>query len=317
MLDLNKKLIIKNQKQKNLKLRSDITSEEDKKKAFKSRKIIKQIVPSNSNVYQITGYIISESIVLEKINKKYEDWSYTLKEECVFYFRDKKYVFIFDFGVVIFWNIGDLEIKDFLQKINNVLVKKYTPNECEKDIMFYYPEFFDFSKIEDNVIYLISDNIDEKFTHSYALGQSLKLEIFENQIENNFKNANEIPEILSKKGEINLSKKEVYKMIGNLFMLRNKINFINGIVDTPEYFWNNEQLEKTFNIAKDYYDINERLEILNDRLNLIKELYELLNEDLHNKHTTKLEIIVMFLILIEVGIEVVWNILIKDVFKLF
>lgn len=42
----------------------------------------------------------------------------------------------------------------------------------------------------------------------------------------------------------------------------------------------------------------------------------MLNEEMHNKHASKQEWIVIWLIVIEVVIEVCWNIIIRDCLKL-
>lgn len=69
-------------------------------------------------------------------------------------------------------------------------------------------------------------------------------------------------------------------------------------------------------LGKEYYDIEKRIEITNQRLDIIKELYDMLTEEMHNKQSNRLEWIVIWLIIIEVVIEVFWNILLKDVLKL-
>jgi uncharacterized Rmd1/YagE family protein len=43
----------------------------------------------------------------------------------------------------------------------------------------------------------------------------------------------------------------------------------------------------------------------------MKEMYDMLNSEVHNKHSNFLETIVLLLVLIEVLVEVVW-----DIFKL-
>jgi uncharacterized Rmd1/YagE family protein len=62
--------------------------------------------------------------------------------------------------------------------------------------------------------------------------------------------------------------------------------------------------------------MDKRIEIINQRLDVIKELYDMLNEEMHNMHSSRLEWIVIWLIVIEVLIQVFWNMLIKDVLKL-
>ena len=63
-------------------------------------------------------------------------------------------------------------------------------------------------------------------------------------------------------------------------MLRSSINLITGLLDLPDIFWDNEKLEDLYNSTREYYDIDDRISIINKRLNLLKELFDLLNSDL-------------------------------------
>ena len=67
-------------------------------------------------------------------------------------------------------------------------------------------------------------------------------------------------------GEINLSQKEVYKKIGNIIVLRSSINLISGMLDVPDCFWENDTCESIYNKSKEYYNIDDRIEIINNRL---------------------------------------------------
>ena len=56
-------------------------------------------------------------------------------------------------------------------------------------------------------------------------------------------------------------------------------------------------------VAK-YLEITRRAEVLNKRLDIIKELFDMLASEYHNSHASMLEWIVIILILIEVFFQV-------------
>ncbi len=66
-----------------------------------------------------------------------------------------------------------------------------------------------------------------------------------------------------------------------------------------------------------YLDIQPRVKILNQRMEILKELLELLNTCVSDKHATKLEKIIIYLILLECCVEIIWNVIIKDILGLF
>ena len=71
-------------------------------------------------------------------------------------------------------------------------------------------------------------------------------------------------------------------------------------MDTPEFFWRKPSYEPLYLMTADFQDIQTRQNILNHRLNMIHELYTLLSNELNYKQSTRLELIIIFLITIEV-----------------
>lgn len=267
----------------------------------------------------INGHSVAEEINLKlKFTLMESTFRLRAEEECLIYYDPigVKFLFVFDFGVVVFWNFKDTEEKLLLRKLEKIMVNKFPSEEIEKDSMFFSTTASETGKIDDKTIFLASDELEEKFAHAYAFAQSLKLMIFENKVENTITDTEQIPKNLASSGEIDLSQKAVYQMIGNIFILRSSVNLLSGMLDTPECFSEVDRWEKVYLKAYEYHDVEDRIKIINDRLDLIKELYDMLNEDLHNKHTANLEWIVISLILIEVFVEIFWNILIKDIFRL-
>lgn len=49
---------------------------------------------------------------------------------------------------------------------------------------------------------------------------------------------------------------------------------------------------------------------------ILKELLDVLSAQSTNAHATRLEMIIVYLIFVEVAIELVWNVIIKDIFRL-
>ena len=54
-----------------------------------------------------------------------------------------------------------------------------------------------------------------------------------------------------------------------------------------------------------------RLVVINKRLDVLRELLDVLHNQVTNTHAIRLEIIIIYLILFEVVIEVVWGVFIK------
>jgi len=87
------------------------------------------------------------------------------------------------------------------------------------------------------------------------------------------------------------------------------------MLDTPEIFWEHEEWEPTYKKIRKYLDIDKRLEVLNKRLDILRELYDMLNNEVKNMNQYYLELIIIVLIVVEVFIEIIWKIIVKDIFR--
>jgi len=46
---------------------------------------------------------------------------------------------------------------------------------------------------------------------------------------------------------------------------RNSVNLHSDILDVPDFFWENSELEPLYAMTRSYLDLNKRVEILNRR----------------------------------------------------
>lgn len=77
--------------------------------------------------------------------------------------------------------------------------------------------------------------------------------------------------------------------IGELFILRISIHLNGSVLDTPELFWVEPQLEPVYQAVRSYLEIDQRVGLLTDRLDVIADLLAVLKEQLSHGHGEKLE----------------------------
>lgn len=77
--------------------------------------------------------------------------------------------------------------------------------------------------------------------------------------------------------------------IGELFILRINIHLNGSILDIPELFWTEPRLEPVYMAVRSYLEMEQRVKLLTDRLVVIKDLLEVLKDQLSHGHGEKLE----------------------------
>lgn len=230
--------------------------------------------------------------------------------------------FVFAFGCLVVWDATEQQLETLEQVLKPFIGK---PVEEKRDKVVYtsamarreLEELAAGSDVEategllrlkPKIVYgniqLTSVNSFEKLAYSYALAQSVRLDVFENDIEKAISATSQIPIHLAKAGTVGLSNRAVTIKMGELFLQRSNVNLHSDILDTPELFWEFDEYEQMYILGRSYLDIDKRIGILNQRLDIMKDLYEMLQNELNVKHSAKIEIIIIVLILAEIVLQV-------------
>lgn len=212
-------------------------------------------------------------------------------------------VFYFPYGCVVFWNFSEEEELQYLRELKPYEYEPLDDYIYEASNFVYGSE----TKIneEDDEIILEDDDALLKLSMSHGLSQSVKLDVFENSIAKTIENTRYLPAELAEKGKISLSRKKISQKIGALFAERNSVNLHSDILDTPEFFWRRPRYEPYYQMASQYMDITTRLDILNRRLDVIHELYGILSDELKHSHSSRLEWVIILLIVSEVILHII------------
>ena len=210
-------------------------------------------------------------------------------------FGPTMHVFCFAYGVSVFWGFEEKDEKRILKKIRSF---EQMPEQLESEGMTF--SFGDEPKIEEEEIILPDKDVLSFLAVSHGFAQSVKLATFESAIQKTIDTTKNIPEQLAIRGKIPLSKSEIRKKMGELFIERSSINLHSDILDVPEFFWDHSEVEPLYTMIANHLDLETRIEILNQRLDIVHELFEMLGNELNHQHSSRLEWIIIWLIVIEV-----------------
>ncbi len=209
-------------------------------------------------------------------------------------------VFFFPYGALVCWGLDVAEENTIMHEIRSFEQQHQEP--VEDDVFTY--EYGTQAKIEEDEIILPERDVLTKLAFSHGMAQSVKLAVFEQTIQRTIHLTRELPELLGKKGSIQLSRKDIRKMMGRLFIDRSSINLRQELLDTPEFFWEHSDLEPYYTLMAHYLDRERRVSVLNQRLIILKELLDMLAAELNHQHSSRLEWTIIWLIVIEVVMNV-------------
>ena len=196
-------------------------------------------------------------------------------------------VFLFEYGTVVIWGMTLQEEKRFLKEIAKFETDKLGKDEVEtEEFNFYYTREYqariynDFISLRDKKNYMI------KLAISHGLSQSVKTSLFEDLVDNTIDDTKDIPAQIASSGKINLNKKQINMQIGELFILRISIHLQGSVLDAPELMWAEPQLDPVYQAVRSYLEMDQRVSLLTERLNVIGDLLAVLKDQLTVTHVS-------------------------------
>lgn len=207
-----------------------------------------------------------------------------------------------------------------------ILFNKIFYNNCEikldktmaKENVLYYSKGENFSIISANKINVESINdINELLAISYGLAQSTILAYYEAGVEKTIDNTREIPIQMIEQGKILLSNNQIKKNIGEIFVLRSAINLYSEILDSLDIFWENDELENFYQRIRTFSNMERRLVLLRKRMSILKELYDILNNQIEFKSSLTTEWFIVYFVILDIFLSIVYKFILKDYFELF
>lgn len=215
-----------------------------------------------------------------------------------------KYVYLYHFGSLVCINLEFHEIRDiisYLKRIDNSLNDNIASSLID-----------DFSLIADNEASLeLNYNsivIKELNEHhldmlSSVLAKSIALKKIEMDIDILLDDIEKVMIFLDK-GNLNITDEKLAKTSSKI--LRFKYNTISYIMllDKPDIAWTNEEIEDFYSRLSNLFELKDRYEKIRHKTEILLDITEIFSGLTHAKRGTRLEWMVIILILIEIIMSV-------------
>lgn len=277
---------------------------------------------------------ISNSASSSNPKDLYDDDTLERGEYCsneIYWKRLENPIFIFKNGVIIAWSNEEVtsnsnthldfpkysderfdDIITFLSLYSiGGFVGKYLKN-CQYYTMlfkygnFSYNRFYKSNRrIISDIVILKTRSAEEKLAASLAIGQSIRLSLFEGFIEDCVGNIRYLPLKLAQVGassvieeEFKVEVPQVRKRFSELYSYQISVNLVEDFLDIPEIFWHNYRFHSVWRSLQQHLEISERLKVLNRRIVMMQELLRVITEEYQTTQANRLTWIVIILLAI-------------------
>jgi len=213
---------------------------------------------------------------------------------------EKKFVYVFYFGSMVFVNFQDHEIMDLVKYL-----KKIEPELNESSTFVYVDDY----RLEVDINEPPAINNDHMIVNAYEeyhleivstiLAKSVSLGKNENDVDSLLDRIENVVNNLSR-GELGVSDDELAKMSANILRFRlNAISYL-MLLDNPAITWTNEEASALYNELSVLFEIKERYEIVRHKTETLLDITEAFSNLVHAKRGTRLEWAIIILIVIEI-----------------
>ena len=208
---------------------------------------------------------------------------------------------VFSYGVVVHWNVN-LDDRRALQTL--LLEYAVKPDSNPPEDNFSYEVGCEQNRFQYDHIELQSGDFKVLLAMSHGMAQSIKLAAFEGHAFDTIQATSHLPESLAREGKIKLNRKAMAKIRGQLFLTKSDIILNYDLLDTPEFFWEHPEYQSIYSMAANYLEIKPRTDVLSKKLETIHELLEMLADEQKHLHSSVLEWIIIWLIVVEIGMSI-------------
>jgi required for meiotic nuclear division protein 1 len=208
-------------------------------------------------------------------------------------------VFLFSFGVVIFFDVGQagregellrLRLSSIPMRDAQVISEEFTVREQSGA----RPD------VEDGV--LVVDTLTPERASMVALtvAQSAAMEYYEKIVDQMFADTDRFVQRLEKRGNISVFTAELHRFIGAAISTRSEVISVLHLLDKPDVVWNDPGAERIYEELRVQFDLADRYQALELKQRSVQESLSLLTDIARDRRLVLLEASVIFLILIEI-----------------
>lgn len=225
-------------------------------------------------------------------------------------------IFVFPSGTLVTWSLApDVITRQILRAAEDL--HPASLREAE-DLDFTADSSRETSVLRGDLVvlgtrceHLNGDRLDTtlaKIAFSSGLARSTKLAVLETALTTYFESTRHIPPLLAQGRGVPLSRRFILQKTGELLGLRARLNHYSELTDAlPDIFWDSRSelgLEGYYEQVGRALDVNVRIRALNQKMDYAQEIATVLREMSSEQHGTRLELIIILLIAVEVIFEV-------------
>jgi Uncharacterized conserved protein len=243
---------------------------------------------------------VAESIDISGCRRAIDkDLLYGDRDELFYSDGESGYLYIFKYGIVSYYGLPDTTVSEIFADIQP-FCGEWRRSELTEEIEIEWVSSEQASRVTNSKILLPESNVEGIRFALLHLSQSVALDYFEGLSDQIMNETRLHTNYLEHNGKLDLGGKKLKKYIARVLNINNQISENLYIFDSPEVAWEDEYLDKLDKNLKQIFDLKERYRTIKEQGYIIKENLSLFKDIMDHRESSRLEWIIIILILVEV-----------------
>ncbi|MFH1866746.1 MAG: RMD1 family protein [Patescibacteria group bacterium] len=247
----------------------------------------------------VSAYDIATSFDLSKLQTKVKDLGKLRDHDPIIVeLAATKYLVVFDYGSVVFFNFALNEEKQWLARLKQFSIRanrrvfsdNFTLNIGDRK-----------SRVSTNELSVNKFFLDIVKLVAIILSRSVALEYYEDLIDRNLEKLEESVDTLSREGRFIVSRRELIKQVGLANAIQHELAYNLSLLDDPEVVWERgEEMQQLYQHLSSQYAIQRRSQIISRKLEIISNSSKFIIDQLQNRIANVLEAAIVFLFVVDI-----------------
>ncbi|MBW4565432.1 MAG: RMD1 family protein [Mojavia pulchra JT2-VF2] len=202
------------------------------------------------------------------------------------------------YGAVVLFNLEPVEKVAFLSKLSSQVSESFANPETEEvEVQLNMAES---ERVKEGKIFLHEFSIERLQIVADILAKSVVLSHYETSLATVFDQIEPFAASLQRENRSRRQSRELLRQLGTTLLVQHKIVGRVEIIDKPELLWESPQLENLYLRLEDEYEIRERHNALERKLELIFRTAQTVLEFMQHSSSQRVEWYVVILIVVEI-----------------
>jgi uncharacterized Rmd1/YagE family protein len=211
--------------------------------------------------------------------------------------------FVFRYGAVVLCNADPQEKSELLASLTARASERLDPPEIEETQLKVQPDADDSGAALSGIISLRDASLERLQIVAHVLAKSIVLAHYEARISSVFDQVEPLAERLMRTGRTPDDIRTLLQKVGYLLLTQQRVVGRVEVDEKPDVLWDHPELERLHARLEDEYELRERSRAIERKLDLLQDQLATLADLVQEKRSTRLEWLVIVLIVIEVALS--------------